>query len=96
MKVNDEKLKTGLDLQVATAKNDFNNGYLLFLNKQKGLDVSTKIYVKTIKKYKEGVTSSTDLNQKYNQFLQSQKDYLLSMFNVLNLKIQLARLLEKV
>jgi outer membrane protein len=96
MKVNEEKLKTGLDLQVASAKNDFNNAFLVYLNKQKGLDVATKIYVKTMKKYKEGLAGSTDLNQKYNQFLQSEKDYLLSMFNVLSLKIQLSRLLEKV
>ena len=96
VKVNEEKLKTGLDLQVTTAKNDFNNAYLVFLNKQKGLDVATKIYVKTMKKYKEGLAGSTDLNQKYNQYLQSEKDYLLSMYTVLNLKIQLARLLEKV
>ena len=96
VKVNEEKLKTGLDLQVTTAKNDFNNAYLVFLNKQKGLEVATKIYVKTMKKYKEGLAGSTDLNQKYNQYLQSEKDYLLSMFTVLNLKIQLARLLEKV
>ena len=96
IKVNAEKLKTGLDLQVAAAKNDFNNAYLVFLNKQKGLEVATKIYVKTMKKYKEGLAGSTDLNQKYNQYLQSEKDYLLSMFTVLNIKIQLARLLEKV
>ena len=96
MKVNDEKLKTALDLQVATVKNDFNNAFLVYLNRQKGLDVSTRIYVKTITKYKEGVAGSTDLNQKYNQFLQSEKDYLLAMFNVLSLRVQLARLLEKV
>ncbi len=96
MKVNDEKLRTALDLQVATVKNDFNNAFLVYLNRQKGLEVSTKIYVKTIIKYKEGVAGSTDLNQKYNQFLQSEKDYLLAMFNVLSLKVQLARLLENV
>ena len=96
VKVNEEKLKTGLDLQVATAKNDFNNAYLVYLNKERGLEVATKIYVKTMKKYKEGLAGSTDLNQKYNQFLQAEKDYLLSIFNVLTLKIQLARLLEKV
>ena len=96
MKVNDEKLRTALDLQVATLKNDFNNAFLVYLNRQKGLDVSTRIYVKTITKYKEGVAGSTDLNQKYNQFLQSEKDYLLAMFNVLSLRVQLARLLEKV
>jgi outer membrane protein TolC len=96
IKVNEEKLKTGLDLQVASAKNDFNNAYLVYLNKQKGLEVSTKIYVKTMKKYKEGVAGSTDLNQKYNQYLQSEKDYLLAIYNVLNLKILLSRLLEKV
>ena len=96
MKVNDEKLRTALDLQVATVKNDFNNAFLVYLNRQKGLEVSTRIYVKTITKYKEGIAGSTDLNQKYNQFLQSEKDYLLAMFNVLSLKVQLARLLEKV
>lgn len=96
MKVSDEKLKTGLDLQVATARSDFNNAYLIFMNKKKGLDVAVKIYLKTINKYKEGVAGSTDLNQKYNQFLQSEGDFLLSMFNVINLKIQLNKLLEKV
>ena len=96
MKVSDEKLKTGLELQVATARSDFNNAYLVFLNKKKGLEVATKIYLKTINKYKEGVAGSTDLNQKYNQFLQSENDYLLTMFNVINLKIQLNKLLEKV
>jgi outer membrane protein TolC len=96
IRVNEEKLRTGLDLQVASMKSDFNNAYLVYLNKQKGLEVASKIYVKTMKKYKEGMAGSTDLNQKYNQYLQSEKDYLLSMFTVLNLKIQLARLLEKV
>lgn len=96
MKVADEKLRTGLELQVATARSDFNNAYLIFLNKQKGLEVASKIYLKTISKYKEGVTSSTDLNQKYNQYLQAEADYLISMFNVINLKIQLYKLLEKV
>ena len=95
MKVNEDKMRTGLELQVATAKNDFNNAYLIYLNKNKGLDISTNIYTKMIRKYKEGVSGSTDLNQKYNQFLSSQRDYLMSMYDVLNKKIQLARLLEK-
>ena len=95
MKVNDEKMKTGLELQVASARSDFNNAFLIFMNKKKGLEVSTKIYVKTISKYKEGVAGSTDLNQKYNQFLQSESDYLQSMFTVINLRVQLNKLLEK-
>ena len=95
MKVNDEKLKTGLELQVASARSDFNNAYLIFMNKKKGLEVAVKIYVKTISKYKEGVAGSTDLNQKYNQFLQSESDYLQSMFTVINLRVQLNKLLEK-
>jgi outer membrane protein len=96
MKVNEEKLKTGLDLQVASARSDFNNAYLIFLNKYKGLEVATKIYMKTINKYKEGVAGSTDLNQKYNQFLTSEGEYLQTMYNVISLKIQLNKLLEKV
>ncbi|MCX6247028.1 MAG: TolC family protein [Bacteroidetes bacterium] len=96
MKVNDAKVKNQLLLQVETLKKDFTNSYLVFRNKQKGLNVANKIYEKTFSKYKEGVSSSTDLNQKYNQFLMSESDYIQSLFDLLKNRIRLAKLLEKV
>ncbi len=95
MKVNDEKMKVALTLQVETAKKDFNNSYLIYQNLKKGFETSLKIYSKTMEKYKQGISTSTDLNQRYNQFLASNRDYLISMNELLKTKLRLTKLLEK-
>jgi len=96
MKVLDEKTKVQLTLQVETTKKDFINSYLVFTNKKKGLDVASRIYEKTFTKYRQGVSSSIDLNQKYSQFLSSEADYIQSMNDLLKNTIHLKKLLEKV
>ncbi len=96
MKVLDEKTKVQLQLQVETSKKDFTNSFLVFSNKKKGLDIAGRIYEKTFSKYKQGVSSSTDLNQKYSQFLSSEADYIQSLNELLKNKIHLEKLLEKV
>jgi outer membrane protein TolC len=94
-KVTDEKMRVGLELQVATVKTDFNNAYSIYQNKMKGFEMSLKIYEKTLEKYKIGIAGSTDLNQRYNQFLQSNSDYMQSIYTLLSQKIKLSKLLEK-
>jgi outer membrane protein len=96
IKVTDEKTKTALNIQAETVRKDFNSAYLVFLNMKKGLETSQKIYNKTIIKYKEGVSTSTDLNQRYNQFLGSESAYIQSLLDLLKTRIKLSRLLEKV
>ncbi len=96
MKVMDEKVRVQLQLQVETSKKDFANSYLVFSNKKKGLDIAGRIYEKTFSKYRQGVSSSTDLNQKYSQFLSSESDYIQSLLDLLKNRIRLAKLLEKV
>jgi len=96
MKVLDEKVKNSLKLQVETVRNDFNKSYMIFLNKKQSLQTATKIYEQTVIKYREGIASSTDLNQKYNQFLISETEYTQAMFNLLKSNIALSKLLEKV
>lgn len=95
VKVADEQLKILLHLQVETAKNDFNKSYLVFLAKQKGLATANKIYERTVIKYRKGISSSTDLDQKYNQFLQAEGDYTQALFDLLKARIRLSSLLEK-
>jgi len=95
MKVLDEKVKTQVQLQVETAKKDFDNSYLVYQNKQKGFETALKIYEKTTMKYKQVISSSTDLDQKYNQFLSANSDYMRSIFDMIRNKIRLSRLLEK-
>jgi outer membrane protein TolC len=94
-KVTDEKMRVGLELQVATVKTDFSNAYAIYLNKVKGFQMALKIYEKTMEKYNMGMVGSTDLNQRYNQFLISNSDYMQSIYTVLSQKIKLNKLLEK-
>lgn len=95
MKVTDEKTRVALQLQVETAKKDFNNTYMIYQNFKKGFNTSLKIYQKTMVKYAQGISTSTDLNQRYNQFLTSNRDYLISMNELLKAKLKLSKLLEK-
>jgi outer membrane protein TolC len=94
-KVTDEKIRVGLELQVATAKTDFSNAYAIYQNKVKGFQMALKIYEKTMQKYKMGMVGSTDLNQRYNQFLVSNSDYMQSIYVLLSQKVKLDKLLEK-
>jgi len=96
MKVLDEKVRNSLKLQVETVRNDFSNAYLVFLNKQISLKTAFKIYEQTVIKYRQGISSSTDLNQKYNQFLVSETEYIQALFALLKSNIALSKLLEKV
>ena len=94
-KITDEKMRVGLELQVETAKTDFSNAYAIYLNKVKGFETALKIYQKTTEKYKQGMVGSTDLNQRYNQFLTANNDYMQSIYTLLSQKIKLNKLLEK-
>ena len=94
-KVTDEKMRVGLELQVETAKKDFSNAYAIYLNQKKGFDIALKIYTKTMTKYRQGISSSTDLNQRYSQFLTANNNYMQSIFLVLNTKTRLNKLLEQ-
>ncbi|MCX6280941.1 MAG: TolC family protein [Bacteroidetes bacterium] len=94
-KVTDEKMRVGLELQVETARKDFSNAYAIYLNQKKGFDIALKIYTKTLTKYRQGISSSTDLNQRYSQFLAANNNYMQSIFLVLSQKTRLNKLLEQ-
>ncbi len=96
MKVMDEKVRNSLKIQVETVRNDFMNSYLVFLNKKQSLKTAFKIYEQTVIKYRQGISSSTDLNQKYNQFLITETEYTQALFDLLKSNIALSKLLEKV
>ena len=94
-KVTDEKTRVGLELQVETAKKDFSNAYAIYQNQKKGFEIALKIYTKTMTKYRQGLASSTDLNQRYSQFLTANNNYMQSIFGVLSQKTRLNKLLEQ-
>ncbi len=94
--VMDDQLKQGLSLKVRTSKANFNNSYLIYLNKTMARENAEKIYRKTEIKYREGISTSLELSQTYNQFLTAQIDYLTSILDLLNKKSELEKELTKV
>lgn len=96
LKVEQEKLQQGLSLRVKTVKSEFNNAYLVYMNKQMGLKNSERIYKKTEIKYREGLSTSLNLSQTYNQYLTTQIDFLTATMNLLSKKSELEKELTKV
>ena len=96
MSVLDRQLQQGLSLRVKTAKADFNNSYLIYMNKKMSVGNAEKIYQKTETKYKEGLSTSLDLSQTYNQYLNAQISYLTSILDLLIKKADLEKELTKV
>ncbi|MCF8227849.1 MAG: TolC family protein [Bacteroidales bacterium] len=96
MQVMDEKMQEGLDVQVRTARNNFNTAYLTYQDKSKNLEIARRIYEKTQQKYEEGVATSMDLQQNYNQYLTAQTEYVNAIFEVLDSQLKLEKILEEV
>lgn len=94
LEVMDNKLRAGLNIQYSTAKNNFINAWKVHKNKEQGLELSQKIYDRTRTKVLEGVASSIELQQTYNQYLNSERDYVMSMLDLFNKKLELEKLIK--
>jgi outer membrane protein TolC len=95
LEVMDQKLRSGLEIQVSTVRNNFLNSWKVYQNKESGLALSLKIYRKTQEKLLEGVSSTIELQQNYNQYLNSESDYVMSILQLLSNKLELEQLLTQ-
>lgn len=93
LEIADVQLRTGLTIQVQTAQSEFNNAYLVMMNKSMAMNTAEKILRITSEKYKEGISSSLDLLQANNQFLSNTTDYIVAMQEVLIKKLALEKLM---
>ncbi len=81
-----ENVKDGLKLNLLKIKSAYMDAIGEKESTYKNLKIAEKIYKKTIEKFKEGVASSIEMIQIYNQFLESQFSYtsaLIKFFNAL-------------
>jgi len=95
IKVRDNQLQQKLALEVNTARSLFNNAYLVYQNRKKSYGQAEKIYQKTEIKYSSGLSTSLELSQTYNQYLEAQISYLASIQEVLNRKADLDKILTR-
>ncbi len=90
-KVKNSRLQVNesLVMGAVSAKNNLEVAIETYQNKKNSYNLATRIYDKEQIKYKNGVSSSTDLNQSYNLLLESQGTFLGATLDMLNKKLEL-------
>lgn len=102
-KINLEKAKDDLveteqklQLQIASAKSDYQFAIEDYDNKKQNLNLAERIEQKNQTKFFEGISSSFDLRQAQIQLYAAQQEYLQAMLDVINKKAALETLLNTV
>jgi outer membrane protein TolC len=89
-----ENSQQGFIMDFETAKSNYQTAYSNFNTNRESMELSRKVYNKTVIKYKEGVSSSFELTQNQNQFLTAESNYYNSILSLLNAKAKLDRILS--
>ncbi len=90
-----KKLTTQLKLQYKSARSEYVNAYMVYENKAKNRKTAEKIYLKTAQKYTEGMSTSLDLLNTHNQFLDAENQYINSALTLLQKGEELEKILTK-
>ncbi len=86
----------GLRVEFMQSKYDFANALEQFRSVRRNLEISRKVVRVTKVKYDEGMVSSLELTQVNNQYLQVLGNYTASMVELLNAKIKIDLLMNKI
>ena len=92
-RLNKEIVEQGLIMEFELAKSNYQTAYSNFTTNKESMDLSKKVYDKTVIKYKEGVSTSFELTQNQAQYLTTEGNYFTSILSLLNAKAKLDRLL---
>ncbi|HEX3006664.1 MAG TPA: TolC family protein [Bacteroidales bacterium] len=84
-----------LVMEYESARNDYETAFNNYTSNKESMELSLKIYKRTLIKYHEGVSTSLDLTQTQGQYLTSQSNYYNSVLSLLNAKAKLDRILTK-
>jgi len=84
-----EQTEQGLFLDMATKKNAYETAIYKMDNSSQNLELAGKIKKQTQIKYSEGMTSSVEVTQTENQYLQSQMSYIMAVIELIQAKADL-------
>ena len=93
-RLNKETVEQGLIMEFETAKSSYQTAYSNYTTNKESMDLSKKVYDKSVIKYKEGVSTSFELTQNQAQFLTAESNYYNSVLSLLNAKAKLDRILS--
>lgn len=88
-------LKSGIDFQVQSARQNFLNAREIIKSRQDNLELAKHIFDTARQKYKEGVGSSLEIIQAEQSLVESQMHYLKAQYDFLVAKIDLEMALGK-
>lgn len=89
-----EQMSETLIMASEQARMDFSNAYEKFLTEKENVLLARKVFERTEFKYKQGVSSSMDLSQANNQYLDSYSAYTSSIMEFLSAKIKFEKALN--
>lgn len=84
----------GMLLEFEQSKITLSAAYDKYQTQKQSMELSKRIYDKTLIKYKEGIASSLELTQAQNQFLNTQSAFYNALLELLNAKIKMNKLLN--
>ena len=87
-----ENLANGLQLQYITTRNELTTAYETYLNNKKNIELTKRIYDKTLIKFNEGIASSREITDNLNQYLTVQTNLYNSIFSIISAKNKLDKL----
>lgn len=89
LEVQKQQLSNSLQLEAMNAKSALVTSLSTYKNEKKNLELAMKIQRKTLEKFNLGMSSSLELTQAENQLLNTQGNYVRSIFDVLNAQTRL-------
>ncbi|MGB0165769.1 MAG: TolC family protein, partial [Luteibaculum sp.] len=92
--INMDKVREGMQLEISNAQAQLKFEYNNYKTQQTNLELTEKIREQTRTKFSEGLSSSFDLNQAENQYLNAQAAYIQSIIKVSSAKSKLEKLLN--
>lgn len=89
-----EQVTQGLALDLAQSRTDFLNALDTYNRQKQNVEISKRIYDRTLIKYREGFVSSLELQTANSQYLQAQQSYFQDMLQLLTAKTKLNKILN--
>ncbi len=89
-----QQVEQSLKMTITQARTEYLSAMENYLTRKSSLELSEKVYERSMQKFTAGVISSTELTQTHNQFLNSQTAYFQAVFNLLNAKNKLDKALN--
>ena len=92
-RLNKDNTEQGLILEYETAESDYKTAFSNYTINNESMQLSKKVYDRTLIKYQEGISSSFELTQNISIFLTAETKYYYSVLSLLNAKARLDRIL---